>query len=56
MKGWCRSEVQGIENVPPEGGALVVSNHSGGMMAMDVPIFAVAFVDHFGPDRPFYCL
>ncbi len=56
MKGYFRSEVDGIEHVPAEGGALVVSNHSGGMLAMDVPIFAVAFVDHFGPERPFYCL
>ena len=55
MKGWFRSEVTGVEHVP-DGGALVVSNHSGGLLAMDVPILAVAFVDHFGPDRAFYVL
>src|SRR5690606_29507843 len=26
---WFRIEVRGIENIPTEGGALVVSNHSG---------------------------
>ena len=55
MKGWFRSEVTGMEHVP-DGGALVVSNHSGGLLAMDVPILAVSFTDHFGPDRPFYVL
>lgn len=55
MKGWFRSEVTGMEHVP-DGGALMVSNHSGGLLAMDVPILAVAFTDHFGHDRPFYVL
>ena len=40
----------------PAGGALMVGNHSGGLMAMDVPIIAVAFADTFGADRPLYCL
>ena len=55
MKGYFRSEVTGMEHVP-DGGALVVSNHSGGLLAMDVPILAVAFTEHFGPDRPFFVL
>ena len=54
-KLWFRSEVRGMENVP-DGGALIVSNHSGGAIAMDVPVIAVAFFDHFGPDRPLYVL
>jgi 1-acyl-sn-glycerol-3-phosphate acyltransferase len=54
-KLWYRSEVRGIEHVP-DGGALLVSNHSGGMIAMDVPVIAVAFADHFGDRRPLYCL
>ena len=41
-KLWYRSEVHGIERVP-DGGALLVSNHSGGLIAMDVPVIAVAF-------------
>ena len=55
VKGWFRSHVDGIENVP-DGGALLVSNHSGGLVAMDVPIVAVAFFEHFGKDRPLYVL
>lgn len=55
VKLWFRSEVEGIENVPATG-ALLVSNHSGGLIAMDVPVLAVAFHDHFGPDRPLYVL
>jgi 1-acyl-sn-glycerol-3-phosphate acyltransferase len=55
MKGYFRSEVRGMERVP-DGGALMVGNHSGGLMAMDVPIIAVAFADTFGVDRPLYCL
>ena len=56
VKTWYRSEVRNIERVPAQGGALIVSNHSGGMIAMDVPIIAVAFHDRFGTDRPLYTL
>lgn len=55
VKTYFRSEVRGMERVP-EGGALLVSNHSGGLMAMDVPIIAVAFFDTFGTERPLYVL
>ena len=55
VKYYFRSEVRGIENVP-DGGALIVSNHSGGWVAMDVPVIAVAFHDEFGPDRPLWIL
>ena len=56
MKRWFRSEVRDIDRVPAEGGVLIVSNHSGGLMPMDVPIIAVAFHDRFGPERPLYTL
>ncbi len=55
VRTWFRSEVTGMERVP-DGGALLVSNHSGGLIAMDVPLIAVAFHDTFGPDRPLYVL
>lgn len=55
MKGYFRSEVRNMDRVP-DGGALIVSNHSGGLLAMDVPILAVAFFDQFGLDRPLYVL
>ncbi|EHB55405.1 phospholipid/glycerol acyltransferase [Mycolicibacterium rhodesiae JS60] len=55
LKLYHRSEVRGLESFPA-GGALVVSNHSGGLFAMDVPVFALGFYDHFGYDRPVYTL
>ena len=55
VKGWFRSEVSGMANVP-DGGALLVSNHSGGLFAMDVPVIALAFFDQFGTARPLYVL
>lgn len=54
-KKWFRSEVRGLD-VFPAGGALVVSNHSGGFIAMDVPVFAIDFYDRFGYERPVYTL
>jgi 1-acyl-sn-glycerol-3-phosphate acyltransferase len=56
VRTWFRSEVTGMENVPASGGALMVSNHSGGLIAMDVPVLAVAFFDEFGSERPLYVL
>ena len=55
IKGWHRSEVRGLDNFP-SGGALVVSNHSGGLFPMDVPVFATGFYEQFGYDRPVYTL
>lgn len=52
---YFRSEVRGLEHIPT-GGTLLVSNHSGGMVPTDLPIFAVAFYDAFGYDRPVYTL
>lgn len=56
VKIWYRSEVRDIDRIPADGGALIVSNHSGGLIAMDVPIIAVAFHDHFGTERHLYTL
>jgi 1-acyl-sn-glycerol-3-phosphate acyltransferase len=55
MRGYFRSEVRGMERVP-DGGVLMVGNHSGGILAMDVPIIAVKFFETFGADRALYCL
>lgn len=55
VRRWFRSQVAGIQNIP-DGGALIVSNHSGGVITFDVPVLAVAFFDHFGLDRPLYVL
>jgi 1-acyl-sn-glycerol-3-phosphate acyltransferase len=56
VKTWFRAEVRGLDNMPRSGGALVVSNHSGGMFTPDVLIFASAFYDAFGYHRPVYTL
>ena len=43
-KNWFRVEVRGIENIPEEGGALIVSNHSG-TIAIDSLMVAQAIHD-----------
>lgn len=55
MKVYFRSEVRDMDRLP-DGGVLIVSNHSGGLMPMDVPIIAVGIADEFGEGRPLYCL
>jgi 1-acyl-sn-glycerol-3-phosphate acyltransferase len=44
---WFRVEVRGAENIPAEGGALVVSNHSG-TIPMDGLMTMVSIHDHSG--------
>src|SRR5262249_23761816 len=56
IKRFFRAEVRNVDNIPPAGGALVVSNHSGGMFTPDVLIFAPAFYEAYGYDRPVYTL
>lgn len=56
IRRYFRAEVKGLKLVPRAGGALVVSNHSGGMLTPDVLIFASAFYDIHGYDRPLYTL
>lgn len=53
---WFRFEVHGLKALPAAGGALIVANHSGGMLTPDVLIFAAAFYREFGYDRPLYTL
>lgn len=55
-KRWFRFEARGLDRVPPAGGAMLVSNHSGGMLTPDVLILATAFYGKFGYDRPLYTL
>jgi 1-acyl-sn-glycerol-3-phosphate acyltransferase len=55
VKTWFRSEVRGLERIPP-GSVLLVSNHSGGTLATDMPVFAVDFYGTLGYDRPLYGL
>jgi 1-acyl-sn-glycerol-3-phosphate acyltransferase len=53
---YFRGEVRGLENIPAEGPALLVGNHSGGTYIADTFVFAQKFYEHFGPDRRFHQL
>jgi 1-acyl-sn-glycerol-3-phosphate acyltransferase len=48
---WFRCEVEGVENVPAEGGALLVSNHSGALPP-DAPMIAKAIKEEHSYPRP----
>ena len=57
LRRWFRYELRGLDAFPTHGGALVVSNHSGGMLTPDVMLFGSAFYHRFGyDDRPLYTL
>jgi 1-acyl-sn-glycerol-3-phosphate acyltransferase len=56
VKRYFRSDVRGLDSFPASGGALVVSNHSGGALTPDVLVVGTAFYDRFGYDRPMYTL
>ncbi len=56
IRRYFRSEVRGLNHIPPTGGALLVCNHSGGVLTPDVLVFAPDFYEHFGYDRPVYTL
>ena len=44
---WFRVEVNGVDNIPDVGGALLVANHAGGLWALDSAMTAVAVhVEH----------
>jgi 1-acyl-sn-glycerol-3-phosphate acyltransferase len=53
---YFRGEVRGLENIPEDGPALLVGNHSGGTYIADTFVFTMEFYDHFGPDRRFHQL
>ena len=53
---YFRGEVRGLDNIPEEGPALLVGNHSGGTYIADTFIFAMCFYEHFGPNRRFHQL
>ncbi|HEX5618147.1 MAG TPA: lysophospholipid acyltransferase family protein [Solirubrobacteraceae bacterium] len=50
---WFRVEVEGIENVPPTGGALLVSNHAGALPP-DAPMIAKAIKEEHSRPRPLH--
>jgi 1-acyl-sn-glycerol-3-phosphate acyltransferase len=50
---WFRVEVEGIENVPSTGGALLVSNHAGALPP-DAPMIAKAIKEEHSRPRPLH--
>ena len=48
LERWYRPEVRGLERIP-EGGALFVSNHSGGMATPDTWLLSAALAREHGP-------
>jgi 1-acyl-sn-glycerol-3-phosphate acyltransferase len=50
---WFRCEVEGIENVPSEGGALLVSNHSGALPP-DAAVLSKAIREEHPNSRPLH--
>jgi 1-acyl-sn-glycerol-3-phosphate acyltransferase len=52
---WFRVDQQGIENVPADGGALLVSNHSGALPP-DAPMIMQAIRHEHSQPRPVYML
>jgi 1-acyl-sn-glycerol-3-phosphate acyltransferase len=53
---WFRFEVTGTEHLPPTGPALLVSNHSGGVVITDTFLTHVAVFDALGGDRALHAL
>jgi 1-acyl-sn-glycerol-3-phosphate acyltransferase len=53
---YFRGEVRGLGNIPDEGAALLVGNHSGGNLTPDTTVFSLAFHAYFGVERPFHQL
>ncbi|AKK27696.1 lysophospholipid acyltransferase family protein [Mycobacterium sp. EPa45] len=56
VRRYFRAEVRGVDQIPPSGGVLFVSNHSGGMLTPDVFVLATAYYERFGYGRPLYTL
>jgi 1-acyl-sn-glycerol-3-phosphate acyltransferase len=52
---WFRVDVEGVEHVPSEGGALIVSNHSGALPP-DAPMIMQAIRHEHPRPRPVYML
>lgn len=53
---WFDWDVVGTEHLPRQGGALLVSNHSGGVVVSDAFLTHVAVYDALGLDRAMHCL
>jgi 1-acyl-sn-glycerol-3-phosphate acyltransferase len=53
---YFRAKVDGLDNIPDVGPALLVGNHSGGNYIPDSFILGMAFATYFGAERPWFAL
>jgi 1-acyl-sn-glycerol-3-phosphate acyltransferase len=53
---YFRFDLRGAERIPPSGPALIVGNHSGGLVTVDAFFVWVAVWDALGPARSVYAL
>ena len=51
-KYWFRVEMSGLENIPDDGGALIVANHAGTMAAIDAVMVQLGIHDEHPASRP----
>lgn len=55
VRRYFRSSISGLEHIPDHG-TLIVSNHSGGPLALDFPLIANEYYEKFGYSRPLWIL
>lgn len=53
---YFRAKVEGLDNIPDVGPAMLVGNHSGGNYIPDSFILGMAFATYFGAERPWFAL
>ena len=56
FRHWFRPRLEGLENLPAEGPALLAGNHNGGLLTFDALLVWQAVWDRFGPQRRVYGL
>jgi 1-acyl-sn-glycerol-3-phosphate acyltransferase len=56
LQAYFRTEARGLDNIPADGPALLVGNHSGGLIIVDTFLLTCEFYAHFGPERRFHQL
>ena len=53
---WLRATIRGGEHIPAQGPALIIGNHSGGLLPFEVPVVFREVLRRFGKSREIYGL